>query len=565
MAAMIAIRVLASLGVALAGAYLCRRRSAALRHFVLASGVVAAPGVAAARGPDAGVDGGGPRLLPGAGRACLRRTRRPRRRRRRLAWPCRHRPPSRRRRRHQHDRSGAGWRRGRRVVWLAGAVAVGLWLVAGLIGLRRATARTAPLDDARWLALRDAVAAELGVRRTVGLRIGHSTVGTWGTFRPRIVLPPEALGWSDDCARAVLAHELAHVRRHDFAVLLASTVLCAVHWFNPLAWIVAGRLRDEGERACDDIVLDTGIGSDAYATHLLDIARGSRGPVLAAAMAMARPSTLEGRITAMLNPAIDRRLPSLPVPPRGRSRCCSWPRRPGPFASSPSRRARCRCRARSSIRAVACCRPWRWRSSTSRACDGRTPTDGEGRFEFAPVGAGKYVLEASIPGFRTLRQDIVLEQAKDWSKNITLQVGELQETISVRRAPAAQARRGAGAGRDWQPGARRRQHQGAGEGLQRQPGLSRVDAGGRPRGRREARRADCHRWDRRVGARPERAGPPRIRQGGVSGRAAVAVHSDAAERRAGGGGDDRVDSLQPVRLTQATSRAGRTCKASCRR
>ena len=274
------------------------------------------------------------------------------------------------------------------------------------------------------------------MRRTVGLRIGHSTVGTWGTFRPRIVLPPEALDWSDDCARAVLAHELAHVRRHDFAVLLASTVLCAVHWFNPLAWIVAGRLRDEGERACDDIVLDTGIGSHAYATHLLDIARGSRGPVLAAAMAMARPSTLEGRITAMLNPAIDRRLPSLPIrvaavalllvaASAGAVRLVAQQAGPLPlqgavFDSSGG-----------VLPAVEMAlvneQGVRWTS----------PTDGEGRFEFAPVGAGKYVLEASIPGFRTLRQEIVLEQAKDWSKNITLQVGELQETIRSSHAGRA--------------------------------------------------------------------------------------------------------------------------------
>lgn len=60
-----------------------------------------------------------------------------------------------------------------------------------------------------------------------------------------------------------------------------------------------------------------------------------------------------------------------------------------------------------------------------------TPTDGTGRFEFAPVGAGKYVLEAVVPGFKTFKQDIVLERERDWKKVITLQVGDLQETIQV--------------------------------------------------------------------------------------------------------------------------------------
>jgi TonB family protein len=60
-----------------------------------------------------------------------------------------------------------------------------------------------------------------------------------------------------------------------------------------------------------------------------------------------------------------------------------------------------------------------------------TPTDGTGRFEFAPVGAGKYVLEASLPGLHPFKQDIVLERDKDWQKTITMQLGELQETIQV--------------------------------------------------------------------------------------------------------------------------------------
>ena len=66
-----------------------------------------------------------------------------------------------------------------------------------------------------------------------------------------------------------------------------------------------------------------------------------------------------------------------------------------------------------------------------------TPTDGGGKFEFAPIGAGKYVLEARVPGFRNFRQDVVLDRENDWKKAITLQVGELQETIQVTaRRPA---------------------------------------------------------------------------------------------------------------------------------
>ena len=59
-------------------------------------------------------------------------------------------------------------------------------------------------------------------------------------------------------------------------------------------------------------------------------------------------------------------------------------------------------------------------------------TDAAGRFEFPVVQPGRYVLEVSVAGFRSLRQAIVLRNARDWDRAITLQVGEVRETIAVR-------------------------------------------------------------------------------------------------------------------------------------
>ena len=67
-------------------------------------------------------------------------------------------------------------------------------------------------------------------------------------------------------------------------------------------------------------------------------------------------------------------------------------------------------------------------------------TDAAGHFEFPSVQPGRYVLEASIAGFRPLRQEIALQNARDWDRAITLQVGDLRETISVRERRVADQR-----------------------------------------------------------------------------------------------------------------------------
>jgi len=73
-----------------------------------------------------------------------------------------------------------------------------------------------------------------------------------------------------------------------------------------------------------------------------------------------------------------------------------------------------------------------------------TTTGPDGKFKFDPVGAGSYVLEASLPGFKSLRHELVLSAGPRALQNVTLQVGSLEETIRVtarRPAPAASAPR----------------------------------------------------------------------------------------------------------------------------
>ena len=126
---------------------------------------------------------------------------------------------------------------------------------------------------------------------------------TWGIRRPAILLPAEADSWTAERRRDVLLHELAHVKRHDFLIQLVARIACAVYWFHPMVWLAATRLREERERACDDHVLRAGATPSAYASHLLEIARGLRAAraTSLASVAMARPAQLANRLIDVLD------------------------------------------------------------------------------------------------------------------------------------------------------------------------------------------------------------------------------------------------------------------------
>ena len=198
-------------------------------------------------------------------------------------------------------------------VWAAGALAALAWLAAGVLGARSLVLGAAEVRDPAWIAALADAARAAGVRRPVRL-VASGRVGvplTWGTLRPVIVLPAAADAWDAGQRRCVLLHELAHVRRGDWLVQAGAWCACALHWFNPLAWHALRRLRAEIELSADDRVLDAGFEAEDYAAHLLAVARAFRAPraAAAAAVAMAHPSRLEGRLVAILTPARHRRPP----------------------------------------------------------------------------------------------------------------------------------------------------------------------------------------------------------------------------------------------------------------
>ena len=190
-------------------------------------------------------------------------------------------------------------------VWLLGAVAASLRPSLGLWGIGRLRRDCRPVTDAPTLALAQDCASALGLKRLPALWQADVPVPmTWGTRRPIVLLPLTAETWRADRLQAVLLHEQAHVRRGDWLSHRLADVACALSWFHPFAWWTARRLRAEGEMACDDLVLSSGVAAPDYARHLLDVARGLHAaPILPqAALAMARSTRLGGRLKLILDP-----------------------------------------------------------------------------------------------------------------------------------------------------------------------------------------------------------------------------------------------------------------------
>jgi hypothetical protein len=164
--------------------------------------------------------------------------------------------------------------------------------------------------QAPWIEEAEQLARELGINR--GLCFVESAQASVPfvlyLWRPIIVIPEAAAEWPWGRIRAVLLHELAHIKRNDVHIQTLAQMVCAAYWFNPLVWFAAHQLRLERERACDDAVLMGGTSGAEYATHLYEIARAGSFPAsapLAIGLAVPR-SQLERRLVAILNPRTPR-------------------------------------------------------------------------------------------------------------------------------------------------------------------------------------------------------------------------------------------------------------------
>ena len=159
-------------------------------------------------------------------------------------------------------------------VWLLGVCLLSIRFLGGWAAVERLRrVKTRPAASDRQAAL-NRLAARLSVTRPVRLLLSAavqvpSALGVW---KPAVLLPASALtGLTPRQLEAILAHELAHIRRHDYLVNLLQTTVETLLFYHPAVWWVSRRVRVERENCCDDLAVAATGSARVYARALADL------------------------------------------------------------------------------------------------------------------------------------------------------------------------------------------------------------------------------------------------------------------------------------------------------
>jgi beta-lactamase regulating signal transducer with metallopeptidase domain len=160
------------------------------------------------------------------------------------------------------------------LVWIAGVSMLSLRLLTGWIWVQRLRTRGNAPAAGEWQRMATRLSRRLHIRRAITLLestlVDVPTVIGW--LKPVVLLPASALGaLSPQQLEAILAHELAHIRRHDYLVNLLQTLVETLLFYHPAVWWLSRRIRIERENCCDDLAVSLCGDPVAYANALADL------------------------------------------------------------------------------------------------------------------------------------------------------------------------------------------------------------------------------------------------------------------------------------------------------
>jgi TonB family protein len=343
------------------------------------------------------------------------------------------------------------------MLWAAATILALLPLLTARLRLRAFLRRAGTCKDSAWNNLLQELSAQLGLAQPPALLIHPEPLMPMasGIWRPRIILPRDSASWSSARRRVVLLHELAHISRRDLLTQSCARLVAAVWWFQPLAWGALRLLRRESERACDELVIASGIRPSDYAAELLAIAQAFTASrrVHAAGIAMARADGLEGRLHSILQPpstqsprsilialscltaltvaasAVTPLTESQPLSPRGHT-MLKHTLFAGLLASAGLTAATIGGSLYDpSGAAVPNAKALLYDPDTNTKFE--TTTSADGKFAFETLPAGQYILRVQSPGFATLFREFNVKPDSKIDRGLTLALGKVHETVNV--------------------------------------------------------------------------------------------------------------------------------------
>lgn len=174
------------------------------------------------------------------------------------------------------------WESALMAFWLLGVLFMSSRLLTNIIQLKRFFGKAERCDSGALYELFKDTKYRIGIYANVPLMISDhvKTPGIAGVFNPRIIVPRKcAERLTESELRCVFMHELTHYRRGDLFLHHVLLLLCYVHWYNPLVWLVLKQFKDEMEKACDLEVVDSVCSgsAQAYGYTLLQVLQFSKG------------------------------------------------------------------------------------------------------------------------------------------------------------------------------------------------------------------------------------------------------------------------------------------------
>lgn len=142
--------------------------------------------------------------------------------------------------------------------WGVGVLGMGIVMVGNMLSLRRRvmSSSTDLPENMKDMFVQSLKTRGLSKKMSIWVTEAVESPALYGVFRPVILLPKSVMGkYSKEELRLVLLHELEHQMRRDHWVNVWTSVLLALHWFNPIVWYAVKHMRSDREFAVDEAVL----------------------------------------------------------------------------------------------------------------------------------------------------------------------------------------------------------------------------------------------------------------------------------------------------------------------